>query len=620
MIRTSAALVGAALAVLIAGVLASSLLVIYISIGLSGVAAIVLGTAMARRRGEIFGGATAAEPVAHAQAGLGWPAVSHRWGSGSGRGGASRDAPVSARARRAGRAASPDGRNGQGDEGHAQVAVRTAGAARGGAHSASRSRPAGSVRPGRPPEAVPGSVRAAAAPQPDEALDERRAARSRTAPDGAPAVSGGRSSAPESTRSRSGEGSAAEVGGGAAAGARPAEVGGRAAAGDRSAADTPGPDAARASSAEVGAAAPMPQQSALDDTFWTRISAEASAQRAETGGHRGGTGSGGPPSGQAGQVPAQAGGATPEGGEPRRGMTGKVRPASTPASLWGRPASQLDADASSAPPEPAPSWPKAPDQWTAVSSVDATATGRRAGGATGANGDDSERSGSASVSESSSGRTTGPGRAWAGAGAGEEPAAQPGRSGAGAGEEPGNSPGVSHSRGESGADPEGASPAAAASRTTGGEKVDLTSGPAADRAGRPAVDRAGDTDKAGKPTTDEGGEPTPGERGERAGQIAPGQTGNPAPHQAGVPAGGSASRPATDGGSASDKPASDKPASSEDVEVVIVPGIGRYHRTGCILIRFLGSGDLETMTRGAAETEGCVPCRACQPELLSAGE
>ncbi len=208
-------------------------------------------------------------------------------------------------------------------------------------------------------------------------------------------------------------------------------------------------------------------------------------------------------------------------------------------------------------------------------------------------------------------------------GAKKEPAAQPGRSGAVAGEEPGNSPGVRQARGESGADPEGDSPPAAASHdragTTGQEKADLTTGVAADRARTPALDRAGDTDKAGKPTADDAGKPTPGETGEpaaeRAGETAPGQSGKPAVHQAGVPAGGSGSRTATDDG-----PASDKPASSMDVEVVIVPGIGRYHRTGCILIRFLGSGDLETMTRGAAETEGCVPCRACQPELLTGGE
>jgi hypothetical protein len=51
-----------------------------------------------------------------------------------------------------------------------------------------------------------------------------------------------------------------------------------------------------------------------------------------------------------------------------------------------------------------------------------------------------------------------------------------------------------------------------------------------------------------------------------------------------------------------------------DDEVTIVPGVARYHRSGCILIRFLGGDDLETTTRRAAETDGCIPCRACEPD------
>jgi hypothetical protein len=55
--------------------------------------------------------------------------------------------------------------------------------------------------------------------------------------------------------------------------------------------------------------------------------------------------------------------------------------------------------------------------------------------------------------------------------------------------------------------------------------------------------------------------------------------------------------------------------------VVIVPGIARYHRTGCILIRFLGSDDLETSTAQEAEAKGCAPCRACEPDKpLSSGD
>ena len=49
-------------------------------------------------------------------------------------------------------------------------------------------------------------------------------------------------------------------------------------------------------------------------------------------------------------------------------------------------------------------------------------------------------------------------------------------------------------------------------------------------------------------------------------------------------------------------------------KVTVVPGIARYHKADCILIRFLGDEDLETMPIGKAEESGCVPCRACRPE------
>jgi hypothetical protein len=53
-------------------------------------------------------------------------------------------------------------------------------------------------------------------------------------------------------------------------------------------------------------------------------------------------------------------------------------------------------------------------------------------------------------------------------------------------------------------------------------------------------------------------------------------------------------------------------------EVSVVPGIARYHKAGCILIRFLGDDDLETMSQAAAEESGCVPCRACRPDKADA--
>jgi hypothetical protein len=48
--------------------------------------------------------------------------------------------------------------------------------------------------------------------------------------------------------------------------------------------------------------------------------------------------------------------------------------------------------------------------------------------------------------------------------------------------------------------------------------------------------------------------------------------------------------------------------------VTVVPGVPRYHKRDCILIRFMGDRDLQKMTVAAARDAGCTPCRACQPD------
>ena len=53
--------------------------------------------------------------------------------------------------------------------------------------------------------------------------------------------------------------------------------------------------------------------------------------------------------------------------------------------------------------------------------------------------------------------------------------------------------------------------------------------------------------------------------------------------------------------------------SGQDV-VTVVPGVPRYHRSDCILIRFMGDGDLQRMSVERAQEAGCTPCRACQPD------
>jgi hypothetical protein len=68
-------------------------------------------------------------------------------------------------------------------------------------------------------------------------------------------------------------------------------------------------------------------------------------------------------------------------------------------------------------------------------------------------------------------------------------------------------------------------------------------------------------------------------------------------------------------GAAGDKPAASPPAAvGGGTSVIVVPGITRYHKDGCILIRFLGAEDLERMTKAEAEAADCVPCKACQPD------
>jgi hypothetical protein len=84
------------------------------------------------------------------------------------------------------------------------------------------------------------------------------------------------------------------------------------------------------------------------------------------------------------------------------------------------------------------------------------------------------------------------------------------------------------------------------------------------------------------------------------------------------PAGDPGERPGAPGQPGADE-ADGSAATPLDGDVTIVPGITRYHRRRCILIRFLSDGDLETMTRGAAEAAGSMPCKACQPDKALSG-
>ena len=76
-----------------------------------------------------------------------------------------------------------------------------------------------------------------------------------------------------------------------------------------------------------------------------------------------------------------------------------------------------------------------------------------------------------------------------------------------------------------------------------------------------------------------------------------------------------AQEPAAEGPEAGGQASENGPG---QVQVTIVPGVARYHRSECILIRFLGAGDLEILTRQEAEEAKFVACRACQPDQLEA--
>ena len=147
--------------------------------------------------------------------------------------------------------------------------------------------------------------------------------------------------------------------------------------------------------------------------------------------------------------------------------------------------------------------------------------------------------------------------------------------------------------------------------------------------GRPSATRFGPAISATRGSTPDpatGETAGPGTQRE-APTAAEGAAGQRAPEAgSGTGAGQTGPAPARDGDKrgAADQSGAERsgPAPPPDSNaVVIVPGIARYHRTGCILIRFLGSGDVETSTAQEAEAKGCAPCRACEPDKpLSSGD
>jgi hypothetical protein len=134
--------------------------------------------------------------------------------------------------------------------------------------------------------------------------------------------------------------------------------------------------------------------------------------------------------------------------------------------------------------------------------------------------------------------------------------------------------------------------------------------------GDAAADETADRAGTGEPAPSEAARTAADGPGETAGSTAeaeseaePGST-----HDAADTSKAAGTGDAGDAGE-SGAPRADADGSSPlDNQVTVVPGVPRYHRRGCILIRFLSDGDLETTTRRAAEAAGSVPCKACQPD------
>jgi hypothetical protein len=198
---------------------------------------------------------------------------------------------------------------------------------------------------------------------------------------------------------------------------------------------------------------------------------------------------------------------------------------------------------------------------------------------------DAGRAGQAEAEEPSTGKPPAGVSAAAGTGGGAAGAGQAGRDAADRGTAQAERASIQAPAGAA------ADTAADAARETGDHEAE------AGVRGDEGADQAGPGAAAGPRP----GGAAPGGAG-RFGAVDPGQT---AGRTAAAESAGESDRAAAAGADGS---------TPLDDEVTVVPGVPRYHRRGCILIRFLSDGDLETATRREAEATGLVPCKACQPD------
>jgi hypothetical protein len=160
-----------------------------------------------------------------------------------------------------------------------------------------------------------------------------------------------------------------------------------------------------------------------------------------------------------------------------------------------------------------------------------------------------------------------------------------------------------------GAEPEDKSPVRA-DTGAGTRPEDVATSTAAD-----AADAAGgDLAKAAAADADIIAFPSPAE---------PGQASDPDGHDAhdglagesGADDAGEASHAAAASEAETEPPATGEGDAAPGSDLVtVVPGVPRYHRTDCVLIRFMPEGDVQKQSVAAARDAGCTPCAACQPE------
>ena len=641
MIRSSALLTAVAMAMLVAGVVAASLSLIYLSVAVSILAAVTLAAGVLLRRRELFGEAGAAPLGAQPD-----------WAAGQ----TARATPVPARsamddrvtADRDGRRAD-DRRDGEQQRGPGARRKAVPGAAAGtgparwpasiaakGAPATARpddGRPARPDRAGRP---ASGREPAARAPGPREPARGDRAARepadreparqepaAREGPGREPVPTGsterGPGWSPPSGRARTASGEdrsqAAPVRSQAAPPRSDREQAGRerdeAATGQHAEAFRlpPPSEQTRARAEELGRAT---SGGRAGDDFWDRVSEELADGGSQDPIRPAWPASAGPRAMGTGSAARRAPGETadereearPAGSRRRERAPGDrdrvVPPYVDDLSRRGRQRREPEREPAGAD-EPgdaaragATAGPAASSGWSAWSAA-------RAGDRDTA---DAGRAGETAAEETGRDGTPADVSARPGAGRGAADAGQAGRDSM----DRGPAPAKRASR------PATAGAAAGTETGVAGETGDHEAEAGVQGAGATGAHVAGDT-AAGQPAEVGGGdEQREASADEPADRAEQGRAAAPRPGD-GAPSGADRSDDADDLGQ-SDGAAGAGAAGSAplDGEVTVVPGVPRYHRRGCILIRFLSDGDLETTTRPEAESAGLVPCKACQPD------